>query len=526
MAPQLPDDVLHMICIQLRLKRDFNTLATCVTVSKTLALSAVANLYRIHDEAPITATSGFEDGTFEGQRKQERDIFLMWARVWKTLLLSSLGKTFFSYCHYIRTLVFGDLRDLIDDPKVIRTGIASELFEGDLSIFTSSSGDAPQTRARSGTKFYNSAQVIERAGDILTEKAYMVEELAGDLDPAWVQRWIPRLKNLTKLRCFNGEAISCSGQLLEANCPKFTDVAFYRWNGPETDNQFATFLLDLKPDSLESLAISSSSDAGLQTLQALNKHSATIRKLELGQVDQSVFYHLPELSGFTAMKEFDLSCTTTLTSSALDSLSGEAWADISNWFKSLRGIDTLKLHGLGTTANILEGLLHDSTIRLSALEISNYNSESASKFHDAIASQSMTLRKLRLVSGEGESCDTGVLAHAISQLRHLEELHLQNVSEFFTNTHITSIAKALPRLKTFVFSGWEISDAIWPALAKLTSLVCLEIYAFSNFTWKAIIDSFIDCLGTGNKGLRFAIMMQNPEKDLNLVEQEKIRTRL
>ena len=46
MVPALPDDVLHLICIQLWHQRDFNTLFSCALSCKRLAEPAVANMYR------------------------------------------------------------------------------------------------------------------------------------------------------------------------------------------------------------------------------------------------------------------------------------------------------------------------------------------------------------------------------------------------------------------------------------------------------------------------------------------------
>lgn len=46
MAPSLPDDILHLVCIQLWHQRDFHTLYNCARSSKQLAIPALANLYR------------------------------------------------------------------------------------------------------------------------------------------------------------------------------------------------------------------------------------------------------------------------------------------------------------------------------------------------------------------------------------------------------------------------------------------------------------------------------------------------
>ena len=46
MPVTLPDDILHLICVELWRQRDFDTLYRCAVCSRQLAPSALANLYR------------------------------------------------------------------------------------------------------------------------------------------------------------------------------------------------------------------------------------------------------------------------------------------------------------------------------------------------------------------------------------------------------------------------------------------------------------------------------------------------
>ena len=132
MASFLPDDILYMICTELWHFRDFNTLFNCACSGKQLALSALANLYRywccylnyfdkftervssMHDVAPVT-NGGSDEVEISNQDKER--IFMKWARLWRTIILSSLGKTFYPYSRYIRTLNLRDLEELLQDSK-------------------------------------------------------------------------------------------------------------------------------------------------------------------------------------------------------------------------------------------------------------------------------------------------------------------------------------------------------------------------------------------------------------------------
>lgn len=46
MAPDLPEDILHLITDELYQRRDFDTLFQCCSTSKALATLALAALYR------------------------------------------------------------------------------------------------------------------------------------------------------------------------------------------------------------------------------------------------------------------------------------------------------------------------------------------------------------------------------------------------------------------------------------------------------------------------------------------------
>lgn len=46
MVPTLPDDILHLLCEELSLKPDFDTLFNCAQANRGLAVPALTNLYR------------------------------------------------------------------------------------------------------------------------------------------------------------------------------------------------------------------------------------------------------------------------------------------------------------------------------------------------------------------------------------------------------------------------------------------------------------------------------------------------
>lgn len=68
----------------------------------------------MHDVAPVT-NGGSDEVEISNQDKER--IFMKWARLWRTIILSSLGKTSYPYSRYIRTLNLRDLEELLQDSK-------------------------------------------------------------------------------------------------------------------------------------------------------------------------------------------------------------------------------------------------------------------------------------------------------------------------------------------------------------------------------------------------------------------------
>lgn len=76
----------------------------------------------MHDVAPVT-NGGRDENTLAHNKmgrmnhamrmSQEQRVFKKWAGLWRTIILSSLGKTLYPYCQNLRTLNLYDLEKLI-----------------------------------------------------------------------------------------------------------------------------------------------------------------------------------------------------------------------------------------------------------------------------------------------------------------------------------------------------------------------------------------------------------------------------
>ena len=72
-------------------------------------LTAIASM---HDVAPVTS-----GGSDEVETPKKEQLTMQWASLWRTIVLSSLGKTLFPYSKYVRRLDLQDLQELLQDNK-------------------------------------------------------------------------------------------------------------------------------------------------------------------------------------------------------------------------------------------------------------------------------------------------------------------------------------------------------------------------------------------------------------------------
>ena len=506
MTSYLPDDVIHLICVQLWHMREFNTLFSCALASKALFEGAIPNLYRYS----VTPLTDRDQSTLTDDR-----LLRKWANLWRTLILSSLGKTKYPYCRYLRILDFGDLKDLLEDPGFHRKSLVKEFFAGDLEHLLEER--ERKTRSSVMIKRINTEAVIDKIGDVLTPHTPVVEELAGDLSNSSVLRWIPKLRNLAKLRFMNGGAIAGAGQILKKSCPNFKDLTFFNWRDPEADELFAQFLSDIKPNSFEALQVASSSTSGRKTLEALNRHGRSLKTLRFGFIEPEVIRNLSDLKDCTAIRELELSVGPVNISVDTNPSAEET----TNWLATLTNLETLHMKGFPAAHDILTPFLHSNSINLVALEVTEYDADLGTDFHRALVSQAQSLKKLVLIA-EADVLDQSTLVESICRLTKLTELRLASISNFFTSGSIISLAESLPNLEEFLTSGWNVTDIIWPSLAGLRSLKRLDIYAISDFSLVGILD-FIELLGPGNRGLTLAIAMADPSSQLQQSEQDMVR---
>lgn len=80
----------------------------------------------MHDVAPVTSAYNDEIEMAPQERisqaayeKGREQLIGKWASMWRSIILSSLGKTLFPYSKYVRTLSLLDLEHLLQDTRFL-----------------------------------------------------------------------------------------------------------------------------------------------------------------------------------------------------------------------------------------------------------------------------------------------------------------------------------------------------------------------------------------------------------------------
>jgi hypothetical protein len=199
MSAALPDDILHVLCEHLADQKQFDTLFSCATASRALAVPALTNLYRYvhtagigklyyltcaeewsmkltlfssHHEAPVIGGADHLGVPLATKLLMVQK----WSIMWKSLIASSIGETLFPYCRYIRALDFRDLENLLDDDQ-FKGKISKQFFTGPLARFYKA-----ETLKRANGRKYERLDikgVINAIGEVVTEHTPMLEIISG-----------------------------------------------------------------------------------------------------------------------------------------------------------------------------------------------------------------------------------------------------------------------------------------------------------------------------------------------------------
>jgi len=528
-TPVLPTDLLHLLCIELAEQLEVGTLFNCAVSSKLFAAAgALSNLYKICNNSSV---SGGDHETFP-MHVQEL-LVQKWSILWRSILLSSLGKTMFPYCRYLRVLDLRNLNFLLEDEK-FRGKIAKNFFSGDLARFDMKIDTPISTRGRPRAPRLNVRGILLAVGDAITQQSPMLEVLTEPVMPGLdvfssaLLEWPTRLEKLQFLQLGDGKALADDRiqELLVDCCPHLNKLEIYQWmNDDDSDRHLARFLLRMKPNTLEFFQNESDCGLGPETCKAFAHHAKSLITLHLAVTDTGLL-GLGELEPCTAIESLTL--TDLRPPTDLKATQNDVFTKMVAWLTSLHGIRDITLSNFISAPALLTPVLEKTDIALDYLQInasesSLYMVKDNQDFHRAIGRQSNLTSLLLKADADGAfGDDVETLCNCICGLKSLKRLSLTRITEYFSDAQIANLSKHLPSLEELLIDGYGITDLSLENLSGLPYLKSLGFSGLTQFSLNGLLD-FVEKLTAGNEGLVLSVDRAQINDKLSDAEQEIVR---
>lgn len=458
-----------------------------------------------------------------------------WACLWRSIVMSSVGKTVYPYCLWIKALNLGNLYSLLEDlaRDRVRVGRIVLNYKQIRDWFFSYPLGAFLHANKSKKPVLDIEKIVLDVGNKVTsfikqaaedeDKTVMLSSLEGyHLPSPYLSSLVSRLSLLSSLRVRDGSVLTAEvSQAIRNNCPFFKEVVCHYCVGTDVDEELAGFIRGLPPNSLESFTIMSTNAVHSQTFQALSGHSVSLRSLVIS-LDQ------PGLAALHLLSECKNLESVTIEASRLAQILDwerelkQEFQEVVSWLSGCLSLTNLELLLVPSATSILDPIFKVPQIRLTSLDVKLLDAND--EFFTSLGQQT-DLESLVVQTVEG-LLDIGTERHqqftnSICNCTKLRKLDL--MSELLTMEDIVRIAQSLPQLEDFSFDGEIGNDSLLP-IAGMHRLKTLNVNAVSHFTFEGIL-RFIDDLqldpGASHDGLRIYIMRQFGEHKISN-EEERI----
>ncbi|KYG50196.1 hypothetical protein M433DRAFT_57667 [Acidomyces richmondensis BFW] len=533
----LPADLFHVVFAQLAAsaqasenqevaKADFAALCNCIYSSKYLASAgALSSLYRC-----VLGTSPVKDGGSENLSFAEQHIMVMkWSILWRSIILSALGKTLYPYCRHLRDLDLRDLGNLLGelDESRDKAKVAKQFFSGDLAQFHFVS-DAP---GKGRVAKLSIKKIIQAVGNEITQRAPLLEELSepttSDLLSSALPAWASRLTHLRSLDIWDGKLLADETirNLLHVYCPQLNHLKLYLSTVHDSDHHLASFINGMPENKLTRFENISSCNISLETCLAFNHHSKSLVNLKLFLSDEGILA-LGALQGCTMLETLDIGCYGSTMD--LKDTQNDAYLEITQWLKNCDHLKAISFQNVISAPDLVLPVLLNPKVKLRALQINATESamyvvKDHHDFHQALAKQtSLEDLMLRADPEPMTRDDLEILMNTFCSLQNLQEINLFRIADYFTNEHIELLGSRLTNLDTFYVGGYGISDRVLDSFVHSSRLKTLTFAGISSFTVDGILD-FIGKLGSSNQGLLLSVDNAEPETMISEEGQNLIR---
>lgn len=470
-----------------------------------------------------------------------------WSILWRSLILSTFDRTIYPYHKHLQELNLRELGDLLvgaqnsninltftlltpTEPQ-FRDRIAKNFFSGELSQFHFIE-QTPTAKRR--IVRYDYKKIIIAIGNVMTQHIPRLESLTGptmsDALTDALPQWASRLTHLKSLTLWDGKALAneTTRHLLHTQCPSLSSLTIFLSNDSDADDALAAFIAGMKANSLTNFENLANCRIGPKTCSALNKHGLSLKSLKLALAEDGVLAMalLQDCTSITTLEITNLSAAIDLKGSQND-----VYMEIIKWLQNCTALTEIRLEKLTSAPDLLLPVLRSQDISLRKLQVissplnddHSYIVKDHLDFHAALSQQS-SLRSL-LLHGDPEGINRDgieTIMNAICSLSELRDLKFTRISDYFTDEHISLLAKHLTGLEDLTVGGYGITDKIWQTLSEMKSLKAANFSGLTYFTMNGLKE-FIDQLDEGNAGFQLSIEYADFDSALSEKEQDQLR---
>lgn len=349
-----------------------------------------------------------------------------------------------------------------------------------------------------------------------------VEDLSGNISATALPKWASRLSKLKSMTLWDGAALNeIVANAIASNCYSFDDLTFFTCLRADADNDLAAFFRGLRTHTLRSFAALSAGSVGLQTLLSLNYHARSLKKLKLDGLKSDAIKNLSYLQGCDKLESLEIADAEGLIN--LEATENDIYLEIVAWLSKCDSLRELLISNLVSGPAILTQVCLSNNIKLQKLQVVGYPMIGNRNFHKALSHQtSLESLELRADPEGGFRDDIEDLITSISNLSKLKYLNLLSTSDYFRTAECLLLVGPLTSLEELWFSGYDVTDELWHAVAQLHHLRALNIHAVTSFSYDGIL-AYISTLQETNQGMLLSVMSQSPEHPLTEVQEATIR---
>ncbi|KAK3368148.1 hypothetical protein B0H63DRAFT_70438 [Podospora didyma] len=479
----LPQDVWWLIAQELCACGDFPTLFHSAQTSRGLASLSLPLLYSIHEQSPAyNAHIVNIDASI---------------RLWRSIIISSFGKTLYPYCCWLKILHLGSFHALLEDVARDFTRLQT-LFAPPLRKLQIRLDEGAKGTRRRPVALNLDAIIVEAASKITEciktaadeqDKAVGLTSLEGlYLPTSHLPNWVSSLSRLTSLSVRDGSVLNGDvGRAIKDNCPAFKELTCYFCQGTDVDSELAGFFRGLSPNTLESFSIISVNNIGTETFQALSGHALSLKRLSLQSLERVAFESMHHLDGCVGLESLVLEATVSARRYQWEADNKDSFQLVISWLQQCALLKRMDFCAVPGAPVILAEVLNAIDVALVDLNV-EFVDEVPDVFYGSLSHQK-ALRTLRVRILNDDIIEAGenrhvVFAEAISNCVDLRELV---TNELFTVEDYTKIATALPHLAQIAVNGDTVDDSFLVPFSSLAHLRSLRIFSPSQVTFDGVL---------------------------------------